>query len=71
LGVALISVDEQFETGSTYRDWFRAHGCVAAVVRPDFYVFGTAATYEDLPVLMRRLQAALPLTSNKQERATA
>ena len=31
------------DVDGTYRDWFTELGCVAVAVRPDFYVFGTAA----------------------------
>jgi len=71
LGVATIVVDAQLDPAGTYREWLHAHRCVAALVRPDFYVLGTSPTVEDVPVLMRRLQAALPHTSTKQEKATA
>jgi 2-polyprenyl-6-methoxyphenol hydroxylase-like FAD-dependent oxidoreductase len=71
LGVKAIVVDARLDPAGTYREWLRTHGCVAALVRPDFYVFGTSPTVEDLPVLMRRLKAALPLTSTNQEKATA
>lgn len=30
------------DVDGTYRDWFTELGCSAVVVRPDFYVFGTA-----------------------------
>ena len=42
-----------------YREWFAAQDCVAALVRPDFYVFGTAADGAGTRVLVRRLQDAL------------
>jgi flavoprotein hydroxylase len=71
LGIELIAVDEALDPAATYRDWLRAHGSVGALVRPDFYVFGTAATHEDVSALVGRLQAALTVTSKKEERATA
>ena len=30
------------DLGGTYRAWFTAHSCSLAVVRPDWYVYGTA-----------------------------
>jgi hypothetical protein len=71
LGIELIAVEEGLDPAGTYRDWLRAHGSVGALVRPDFYVFGTAATHEDVSALVGRLQAALTLTSKTEERATA
>jgi 3-(3-hydroxy-phenyl)propionate hydroxylase/flavoprotein hydroxylase len=31
------------DVNGTYRRWFAEYGCVAVAVRPDFYVYGTAA----------------------------
>jgi hypothetical protein len=31
------------DVDGTYRRWFAEYGCVATAVRPDFYVYGTAA----------------------------
>ncbi len=42
-----------------YIDWFEGAGVEAIVVRPDFYVYGTARTMEELPRLVSSLQAAL------------
>ena len=42
------------DLGGTYGAWFDAHGCDAAVVRPDWYLFGSAA---DGPALDRLLGA--------------
>ena len=30
------------DVGGTYRAWFAAHSCSVAVVRPDWYLYGTA-----------------------------
>ena len=35
--------DTVVDVDGTYRRWFTDHGCVAVAVRPDFYVYGTAA----------------------------
>lgn len=33
-------------------EWFKLHQCVAALVRPDNYVYGVAATAQDIPSLV-------------------
>ena len=42
-----------------YEAWFAGHSCHAAVVRPDWYLYGTAGDGEALAALLDRLQAAL------------
>lgn len=39
--------------------WFERHGVQAAIVRPDHYVFGLAATADELSDALRGLRAAL------------
>ncbi|MGV1048140.1 MAG: bifunctional 3-(3-hydroxy-phenyl)propionate/3-hydroxycinnamic acid hydroxylase [Solirubrobacterales bacterium] len=43
----------------TYGAWFDAHDCEAAVVRPDWYLFGTAADGAGLASLLAAVEAAL------------
>jgi 2-polyprenyl-6-methoxyphenol hydroxylase-like FAD-dependent oxidoreductase len=43
----------------TYAAWFEDHDCEAAVVRPDWYLFGTADRGERLPELVDATLAAL------------
>jgi hypothetical protein len=43
----------------TYAAWFDEHGCEAAVVRPDWYLFGTADRGERLAELVDATLAAL------------
>ena len=43
--------------------WLSQHGVHAVLVRPDFYVFGSAPTAEDLPALLDDLRSQLYLTS--------
>jgi len=43
----------------TYARWFAAAGAKVALQRPDFYVFGTAATHDDGGRLVEDLRAAL------------
>lgn len=43
----------------TYAAWFAQNGCKAALVRPDFYVYGTAKTSDDLNALLKQLDLSL------------
>ena len=43
--------------------WLSGHGVHAVLVRPDFYVFGSAPTAEELPTLLDDLRSQLYLTS--------
>ncbi|MFJ3802502.1 bifunctional 3-(3-hydroxy-phenyl)propionate/3-hydroxycinnamic acid hydroxylase [Streptomyces sp. NPDC090088] len=43
----------------TYTAWLGQFHAVAALIRPDFYVYGTAADAEDLTALLQHLGAAL------------
>lgn len=47
------------DTEGVYRAWFRSHGCKAAVVRPDWYVYGTADDAEELAGLLGQLARSL------------
>lgn len=42
-----------------YANWFEEASVEAIVVRPDFYVYGTARTVEELPRLVSSLRSAL------------
>ena len=42
--------------------WLSDHAVHAVLVRPDFYVFGSAATAEELPALLADLRAQLQMT---------
>jgi resorcinol 4-hydroxylase (NADPH) len=43
------------DVDGTYATWFAERGIVAAVFRPDYYVFGTAASMDDTDALVRDL----------------
>ncbi|MEV6362218.1 bifunctional 3-(3-hydroxy-phenyl)propionate/3-hydroxycinnamic acid hydroxylase [Nocardia asteroides] len=47
------------DVDDTYLSHMRAHGHIAAVVRPDFYLFGTASDDDQLRALIEQLQARL------------
>lgn len=53
LAGGLLDVD------GTYAAWFAAHACAAAVVRPDWYVYGTGREDGDIAALLRRLDRSL------------
>lgn len=61
LRVGILGSGGLAEVGVALADWFAEAGVVAAVVRPDFYVFGTAATVQDVPGLLGDLRASLSL----------
>jgi hypothetical protein len=47
------------DADGAYAAWFAEHGVVAALQRPDFSLFGTAAQLAEAPELVRSLRAAL------------
>jgi 3-(3-hydroxy-phenyl)propionate hydroxylase len=47
------------ETDGVARAWFARHQCVAALVRPDHYVYGVAHALGELDALVDELAAAL------------
>ncbi|MFF4507000.1 bifunctional 3-(3-hydroxy-phenyl)propionate/3-hydroxycinnamic acid hydroxylase [Streptomyces sp. NPDC001401] len=64
LGVHVVALgpDQVEDVDGTYRSFLDENGLVAYLSRPDFYLFGTAATAEDLPALIDALAAALTRT---------
>jgi 2-polyprenyl-6-methoxyphenol hydroxylase-like FAD-dependent oxidoreductase len=66
LGAHVVSLDPRAEGGHRDADgrltgWLREHGAHAVLVRPDFYVFGSATDAADLPALIDDLRDQLPL----------
>lgn len=50
--VIRIGIDGLTDPDGVYEGWFRRHGCVAAVVRPDHYIWGVAATADRVDTLL-------------------
>jgi 2-polyprenyl-6-methoxyphenol hydroxylase-like FAD-dependent oxidoreductase len=61
--IAVVTVAEisgcLVDVEGTYRRWFSSHACLAAVVRPDWYVYGTAGNGSGLIALLEKLARAL------------
>jgi 3-(3-hydroxy-phenyl)propionate hydroxylase len=55
--------DAVIELDGVLARWFDAHGCHAAIIRPDHYVFGTASDEKSLIDLLADLQARLRPTA--------
>ena len=53
------TADALEDLGGTYRAWFTAHSCSLAVVRPDWYVYGTARNGRELAALLEQLAGSL------------
>ncbi|SNR75213.1 3-(3-hydroxy-phenyl)propionate hydroxylase/flavoprotein hydroxylase [Haloechinothrix alba] len=47
------------DTGGVYAPWFTDNNCVAAIVRPDSYIYGVARDPEELAALAKGLLAAV------------
>ncbi|HME03812.1 MAG TPA: bifunctional 3-(3-hydroxy-phenyl)propionate/3-hydroxycinnamic acid hydroxylase [Solirubrobacteraceae bacterium] len=70
LGGSAVCLHVQLDCGNVYRAWFEAHECAVALVRPDFYVFGTAVTAEETCRLVHRLRVALTTPPIREETLT-
>ena len=55
LGTRVVRVDEAFDLDGVYLPYLARTGAVAALVRPDFYVFGAAADRAGTRALVRAL----------------
>ncbi|HEY0934778.1 MAG TPA: bifunctional 3-(3-hydroxy-phenyl)propionate/3-hydroxycinnamic acid hydroxylase [Trebonia sp.] len=62
-GAASAPVTELLDIDGVYDAWFRARDCAAAVVRPDWYLYGTAADAAGLSALLRDMEGALVMKS--------
>ena len=47
------------DVDGTYRSWFAAHACSVAVIRPDWYLYGTAQNGPELTALLDQLTQSL------------
>lgn len=68
LGCETVAIDAPLDPDGIYRGWFALHGCTFALVRPDFYVFGTAPDGTGAAALVRDLRAALMNPYPSEER---
>lgn len=69
---AVIGVRTLVETGSVMSQWFATHGCSAAVVRPDHYVFGVGGSSDAIAMLdelrgLRGLQPRSPSAGDRKQ----
>ncbi|MEJ5991234.1 bifunctional 3-(3-hydroxy-phenyl)propionate/3-hydroxycinnamic acid hydroxylase [Ramlibacter sp. PS3R-8] len=59
-GLHVLRLGAQFaEAEGVAEAWLRRHACVAALLRPDHYVYGVAATPDAIPSLIDEAAAAL------------
>lgn len=56
LPVAVLNLAATPETDAVAARWFAQHGCTAALVRPDNYVFGTALDAAELTALLAQIR---------------
>jgi hypothetical protein len=68
LDAKIASLDPQAASGVTdldgrLTDWLADHGVHAVLVRPDFYVFGSAQSEAALPALVEDLRTQLGVST--------
>jgi len=53
---------EIVDIDGVYESWFGSHDCAAAVIRPDWYLYGTASTSGELTGVLSELESRLELS---------
>jgi 2-polyprenyl-6-methoxyphenol hydroxylase-like FAD-dependent oxidoreductase len=71
LGCAFVAIDAELDRGHVYRRWFETNACSVALVRPDFYVFGTATGATEANELVQRLKTQLTVSQPQPEETAA
>jgi 3-(3-hydroxy-phenyl)propionate hydroxylase len=61
-GLQVLGLDENNEAEGVGAAWLHRHACAAALVRPDNYVYGVAASMADIPGLLDEAANALGLS---------
>lgn len=64
-GVAVLALDQTPERDGVTQAWFARHGVVAALVRPDHYVYGVATQAAEVAVLLRERDGVLTLGGSR------
>jgi 3-(3-hydroxy-phenyl)propionate hydroxylase len=59
LRTVALGIGGALETDGVAEAWFQRHQCVAALVRPDNYVYGVASTGDDVAALVAELATQL------------
>lgn len=62
-GLRVVGLADVLEADGVAQAWFTRHGCGAALVRPDNYVYGVAATQADVTGLVDELATALGMAT--------
>ncbi len=65
--VTVGAAGELADADGTYASWFAKHEAVAALQRPDFYLYGTAGQPADVPGLVASLRAHLTDSDSDSE----
>ncbi len=58
-GTATAAMTTVNDLDGVYRSWFSEHGCAAAVVRPDGYVFGVTSDHAGLSAILTEVDERL------------
>jgi 2-polyprenyl-6-methoxyphenol hydroxylase-like FAD-dependent oxidoreductase len=59
LDASRVAITPEMDVAGVYRRWLEQHDAIAALVRPDFYVFATASEDDEISDMVRRLRTAL------------
>jgi 3-(3-hydroxy-phenyl)propionate hydroxylase len=63
LAMTVASLDDLHDVDGRLSTWLAEHGAHAVLVRPDFYVFGSASSPQEVPALLDDLRSRLQIAS--------